>query len=319
MDLPDAEVVRLVAGAVGLDVADLTMNQASDLGSTNRNWIVSDGSERYFLREYRWPFGGDDDLDRPEKEAWLGDLLRGRGVPAPRVLYRTVVNGSAFSLFTFLPGRHLGDLPTGCGPAWESAGQVLARIHSIRIGDGRQAGVIASRSVRPFSEGGWGRWQAANAVGHAMAVAERGDYPVDPDHVGQVYRKAISILDSRPVRLLHNDPHPWNILVDRENSRWRSTGWLDWEFAWAGDPAWDIARLDIFRLKDIGPTPGAFDLGYGSHRVPVVSELYEFAIMLWMSNQAAAGDRSLPATYRAADAYLSMADETLTRLDRSLG
>jgi hypothetical protein len=76
--------------------------------------------------------------------------------------------------------------------------------------------------------------------------------------------------------------------------------------------------LDIFRLKDIGPTPEAFDVGYGSQRVPIVSELYKFAIMLWMSNQAAAGGRLLVATYRAADAYLTLADKTLDRLEGEL-
>jgi aminoglycoside phosphotransferase (APT) family kinase protein len=55
----------------------------------------------------------------------------------------------------------------------------------------------------------------------------------------------VPLLDSRPVRLLHNDSHPWNILVDSVCGDWRVTGWLDWEFAWSGDPAWDIARLDI--------------------------------------------------------------------------
>lgn len=315
---PAAEVLRLVAEAANLNVTDLTVVPAAGIGSTNRNWIVSHGGDRYFLREYRWPFDGPDDLDRPEKEAWLGDLLRSRGVPAPRELCRVNTAGSVASLSTFMPGRHLGDIPVTCASAWESAGRVLAGIHGIRIGRSDQAGMIAGRSVRPFTEGSWGRWQAANAVAHANAVAGRGGYPVDPELVGRVYRKAIPFLDRRPVRLLHNDPHPWNVLVDRVGSRWQCTGWLDWEFAWAGDPAWDIARLDIFRLKDIGPTPESFTRGYGSRRVPVVSELYTFALTLWMSNQAAAGDQLLLPTYQNADTYLATADQTLAGLDRQL-
>ena len=287
MDDLGADLLRVAAEAVGLSIADLSVTPAAGIGSTNRNWIVSDGERRYFLREYRWPFDGPDDLDRPEKEAWLGDLLHARQVPAPRVLWRVESVRSVASLSTFLPGQHLGDVPVACASAWRSAGTILARIHTIRIGRGDKAGMIAGRSVRPFAEGSWGRWQAANAVRHATAVAQRGDYPVDPELVGRVYRKAVPLLDSRPVRLLHNDPHPWNILVDRDGPTWRCTGWLDWEFAWTGDPAWDIARMDIFRLKDIGPTPEAFTGGYGSPRVPIISGLYEFAIVLWMSNQAA--------------------------------
>jgi aminoglycoside phosphotransferase (APT) family kinase protein len=318
VDGPDADVFALVADAAGLIITNLTFRPASYIGSTNRNWIVSDGGDRYFLREYRWPFDGPDDLGRPDKEAWLGDLLRSQEVPAPRVLCRAEAAGRIASLSTFMPGRHLGDVPVSCAAAWESAGRVLAKIHQIRIGDGYQAGMIAGRSVRPFTEGSWGRWQAANAVSHATAVAQRSGYPVDPDLVRRVYSKAVALLDSRPVRLLHNDPHPWNILVDQEDSGWQCTGWLDWEFAWTGDPAWDIARLDIFRLKDIGPTPESFTIGYGSPRVPVVSTLYEFAIMLWMSNQAATGDQLLVPTYRNADTYLATADKTLAWLDREL-
>jgi hypothetical protein len=91
-----------------LSMADLIVTSASGIGSTNRNWIVSDGERRYFLREYRWPFDGPDDLDRPEKEAWLGDLLHSRQVPAPRVLRRVKAAGSIASLSTYLPGKHLG-------------------------------------------------------------------------------------------------------------------------------------------------------------------------------------------------------------------
>lgn len=86
MDGLGAELLRAVAEAAGLSIADLNVTPASGLGSTNRNWIVTEGDRRYFLREYCWPFDGPDDLDRPEKEAWLGDLLRSQQVPAPRVL-----------------------------------------------------------------------------------------------------------------------------------------------------------------------------------------------------------------------------------------
>jgi Ser/Thr protein kinase RdoA (MazF antagonist) len=217
---PDPEVLQLIADAAGLAVANLTLRLISDVGSTNRNWAVSDGDDHYFLREYRWPFDGPDDLERPEKEAWLGDLLQARGVPAPRVLHRVASGDSVTSLSTFMPGQPLGDVPVSWTSAWESAGRILARIHDVRIGDGSQAGMIAGRSVRPFAEGSWGRWQAANALSHAAAVAERGDYPVDPDRVSRVYQKAIDLFDSRPVRLLHNDPHPWNILVGDHGAGW---------------------------------------------------------------------------------------------------
>jgi hypothetical protein len=52
--------------------------------------------------------------------------------------------------------------------------------------------------------------QLASAVTHANAAAEPGDYLVDPRLVEKVYRTAIRLLDSRPVRLADDDPHPWN-------------------------------------------------------------------------------------------------------------
>ena len=40
-----------------------------------------------------------------------------------------------------------------------------------------------------------------------------------------------------------------------EAGRWRLSGWLDWEFAWVGDPAWDHMRMTAQRFVDIGPDP----------------------------------------------------------------
>jgi Ser/Thr protein kinase RdoA (MazF antagonist) len=311
--------VELTAQAAGIGIRRFSTSLMSGAGSTNRTWIVQaeDGS-RYVLREYRWPHPSPDDLGRPEKEAWLGELVRSHGVPAPCQLSRVPVDGGVVAMYQWLPGLLLGDIPATYPSAWRSAGEMLARIHSVKVSSSDSAGVIVGRHVLPFPEGSWGQWQLENALWHSALVARRGIYAVDPERVRRLYARAVPLLDSRPVRLLHNDPHPWNILVDAVRGGWRVTGWLDWEFAWSGDPAWDIARLDIFRLKDIGPTPEAFATGYGEPRVPIVSELYKFAIMLWMSNQDAAGDELLRLTYRHAHEYLSRADSMLSRLERAI-
>jgi hypothetical protein len=68
------------------------------------------------------------------------------------------------------------------------------------------------------------------------------------------------------VRLLHNDPHPWNVLVAE----------------------------------------------------PIIRELYEFAILLWMSNQAATGDQTLLPTYRRAHRHLLRAPAVLTNIEQLL-
>ena len=313
-----ADIVRLAADAAGIAIRRFTATLVSG-GAMNQTLIVCDeDGARYVLKEYRWPCDGPDDLDRPAKEAWLCDLVRAHGIPAARQLATVMAGNAVVVLREYLPGRLLGDVPVRFGSAWQSAGEMLARIHQIRLSPDGRAGMIAGRRVRPFAEGSWGRWQLANAAAQSRQVARRGRYDVDQERVRRVYHRAVPLLDSRPVRLLHNDPHPWNILVDAAEGRWHCTGWLDWEFAWTGDPAWDVARLDIFRLKDIGPTPAGFAMGYGSPRVPVVSDLYEFAIMLWMSNQEAAGDEVLGPTYHRAHQYLSGAGAVLSRLEQLL-
>ena len=269
-------IVQLAADAAGITIKHFSTRLVAS-GTINRTMIVlGDDGSRNVLQEYRWPYQEPDDLNRPDKEAWLSDLARRRGIPAPRQLSRVTAGDAIVVLREYLPGHLLGDVPVTCASAWRSAGETLASIHQIRLGADDRAGVIAGRRVRPFAEGSWGRWQLANAVEHSQPVAHRGRYHIDPERVGRLYARAVPLLGSRPVRLLHNDPHPWNILVDATENSWHCTGWLDWEFAWTGDPTWDVARLDIFRLKDIGPTPAAFDGGYGSHRVPVVSELTPF-------------------------------------------
>lgn len=237
--------------------------------------------------------------------------------PLPGVLARVDSGDGTAVVLTFLPGVPLGDLPEMYDDAWRDVGRTLAAVHSIQIGDGT-AGMIAGRNVRPFPEGSWGRWQLANAVSHAARVTTRGLYQLDGDRVQSIFQRAIPLFDARPVRLLHNDPHAWNVIVDRSGGRWRCTGWLDWEFAWAGDPAWDVTRLDIFRSKDIGPTPHSFYEGYGCAPAPIVSDLYEFAVLLWMSNEAATGDQIMMPTYRRAHHYLQQAPALLTRLEQRL-
>lgn len=276
--------------------------------------IRFDNGGHYIVRVYRWPFEEPAELDRPTKEVWLSDVLRQHGIPAAQVLSKVETNDGIAVVLTYLAGDPLGDLPEIYDEAWSAVGETLARIHSIQVGDGKP-GVIAGRQVRPFSEGSWGRWQLANAVAHCAGVVSRGEYRVDADLVRTIYQRAVPMLDGRPVRLLHNDPHAWNVLVARDGGGWRCTGWVDWEFAWAGDPAWDLARLDIFRSKDIGPTPRSFYEGYGADPVPVVSDLYEFAIMLWMSNQAATGDEVLLPTYKRAHRYLQQAPSVLAHLE----
>lgn len=304
--------------AAGLPTSGFTAEPLGNQTVNATRLVRFDNGDHYIVRIYRWPFDVPDELDRPTKEIWLSHLLHEHGIPAARVLSRIETIDGTAAVLTFLTGGLLGDLPEMYDDAWYDVGRTLAAVHNIRVGDGA-AGVIAGRQVQPFPEGSWGRWQLANAAAHADRVAARGQYQLDPDRLRAIYQCAVPLLDTRPIRLLHNDPHAWNVMVGKTADGWRCTGWLDWEFAWAGDPAWDLARLDIFRSRDIGPTPHAFYEGYGSVPAPFVSELYELAILLWMSNEAATGDRLLTPTYRRAHHYLEQAPAVLTHLEQLAG
>lgn len=308
------QLISSVVEAAGLSSRAYSCMPLGAAVVNTTNLLQFDNGDRYVLRIYRWPFDGPDDLDRANKEIWISELLRNRGIPAAHTLAKIETDAGSAVLRTFLPGNPLGDLPAIRSEPWRAVGESLAEIHDIEIGDG-QAGVITGNKVRPFIEGNWGRWQVANAIAHCEQVARRGTYDIDPDRVHTLYQRAAPLFDNRPIRLLHNDPHAWNVLVAMNAGRWRCTGWLDWEFAWTGDPAWDLARLDIFRTKDIGPTPDSLYAGYGAGPAPIVSDLYELAIMLWMSNQAATGDQTLLPTYRRAHRFLLQAPAVLTHIE----
>ena len=144
-------------------------------GTINRTLLVrSDDGSQYVLREYRWPFDAPDDRDRSDKEAWLSDLVRRRGIPASRQLSRVRV-GDAVVVLRVSPSVRCRSRVLRPGarrarrwPGFTRSGLVeMTVLESLRVAE-----------FRPFAEGSWGRWQLANAVKHSQPVAERGTSPV---------------------------------------------------------------------------------------------------------------------------------------------
>ena len=96
---------------------------------------------------------------------------------------------------------------------------------------------------------------------------------------------------------------------------WVCSGWLDWEFAWVGDPTWDLVRMDLIRTRPIGPSPQAFYDGYGKEPGEPYRSIYELSILLWMANQYLDGDRFLMPTYEAAMRYVEELRSEVDRID----
>lgn len=215
-------LVRTALEAAGLPVEGFTSEPLGRQAVNATSLIRYDNGDRYIVRLYRWPFEIPDDLDRPTKETWLAGILHDHGIPAGRVLSRVDSQDGTAVVLTFLPGIPLGDLPEMYDDAWRDVGRTLAAVHSIQIGE--TAGMITGRHVRPFPEGSWGRWQVANAADHAVRVIARGGYELDAKRILAIYQRAIPLFDARPIRLLHNDPHAWNVIVDRSDGQWKCTG-----------------------------------------------------------------------------------------------
>ena len=269
---------------------------------------LADGT-RLVVRRYRWPWPGDEPFDRGAKEAWLLPLLTGHAIPVPELLATTY--GAA--LFTRVDGELLAE-HADAEHAWRDLGASLRRVHSLDFGFDA-AGLVVSGGMAPFEEGTWGAWHVANAFSHATRLAaSRPDLRIDVTAIGDVMEWARPLLDARPIRLLHNDPHPWNVLVHPVDGVWRLAAWLDWEFAWAADPQYDLMKNGLQRVSDIGPTPSSFYEGYGSGLEEPWFSLYALGFHLWMANDAIAGERTNLQSHRAAFAFVADLDAQLARL-----
>lgn len=297
-------------------------------GVTNRtSLVVLQDDTRYILREYAWPYASGDNLHRLEKELYLHDLLQKHDVPVPAILAQLDDDSARAVLMEYKPGRLLGDVAGSLSDvqrdqAWRSVGAALRKVHSIRLPNSCP-GVIVGDRVQPFEEGSWGDFHYHQAVQHASNLLKRDmGLRFDLASMKHVLKQAIPVLNERPLVLLHNDPHPWNVLVNEAVGHWECSAWLDWEYAWSGDLTWDLARLDLFRLKPIGPTPAAFFEGYGSAPKDPERTIYELAIYLWMADQYLDGEvdeeRVLMPTYEAAMRYLDRVDEAVVKIDRAL-
>ena len=66
--------------------------------------------------------------------------------------------------------------------------------------------------------------------------------------------------------------------VARGPDGWRCTGWLDWEFARAADPLWDLGTLDF---RPAGLAPPFFYEGYGAYPAEPQVSIYELLMATW--------------------------------------
>jgi aminoglycoside phosphotransferase (APT) family kinase protein len=233
------------------------------------------GGRRYVARQRL-----DGDARLALKEAYLSDLLRRRGVPAAEVLAVVAGEHGVATLSPLLAGirldRAVASLPVDdLQSAWRSTGEALRSAHGIVL---PEAGEIVGDRVEPFP-GGWARWVTDGLADDVEWLrAALGGPAIGRPFLDRVVVAAADALQRAPVRLIHNDALPQNVLVAPGPEGWRCTGWLDWEFARAADPLWDLARLDF---RPAGLVPSAFYEGYGTRPAEPQASVYELLTATW--------------------------------------
>ena len=211
----DRSLIRRFLGAKEVVSVELLL---AGKGNTNYKLVLSDGGA-YVLRLYR--------AENSRREAYAMDLVRDL-VPVPVEVDR----GDTWSLFTFLEGEHLEDVPEHTGAAAEA----LARISSVVF---ESPGLIeADGSISPFPWGG-----VKGFINESLATAEVEAW-IGRNRVEAVLELVdrqsprLAELDAGS-RLVHGDFNTTNVLIRGG----LVAGILDWEYCHSGTPYMDIGNL----------------------------------------------------------------------------
>lgn len=155
--------------------------------------------------------------------------------------------------------------------AWAELGRAVAALHTITFpacGEVGAAGAVLDG--QPYA--------AALAVRAGRRLTE----PRQRDMFLRVLAdRSVIFRESQQPCLSHEDLNPTNLLVapDARTGRWRLTGILDFDSAWAGDRESDLARLALWE----GMTGEGFWAAYGLERslTPAEAERRLVLQLLW--------------------------------------
>jgi hypothetical protein len=178
----------------------------------------------------------------------------------------------------------------------------------------RTPGVIVGKRVSPIKEASRGENFRANVLHHVIRLTENDPpFPCDQDALNEMLASAIPVLNAAPLALVHNDPHAWNVMARKGGESWHCAGWLDWEYARVNDPAFDLARMDLWRVEPIGSTPEAFFEGYGRKQEEPFASLYRLSLYAWMAGDRLDGGTGL-SSYGTAIDYVRQLDDNIDRI-----
>jgi aminoglycoside phosphotransferase (APT) family kinase protein len=194
------------------------------------------------------------------KERAIHALAAERGVPAPRLLGSgdDPTTGLPFALLEWVDGQQLDEAARGLDdtallPLAHSVGAALAAIHAVRFD--RSGLFDASLAVaEPVDAGGAG---LIGFLRHVL-VDGPGGGRLGRELAGRLVafaEREAGLLDRwpGPPCLTHSDFGGTNILVRQGPGGWTVAAVLDWEFAFAGSPFFDLGNL---LRPPLGSRPG---------------------------------------------------------------
>lgn len=286
---PPALVAALLA-ELGITATPTVLGVAT-AGRVNTTTAIEVDGTRFAVRVYGWPFGGVPEYDRRAKEVAWATRLAAADVPVAAFLATADVGGLQGALLEFVEGELLGtvaarDPAADLAEAWRGAGTALRLAHLVPTGvEGH--GMLTADGLLPFPEGTFGRRIVAQTVHRARRLhgAATGGL-VDAARVEALAPALEAALGTASTGLTHSDANPWNAMIRQQpTGEWRFAAWLDWEFAWSADPAYDLLRATEQRFADIGPTPESWWDGYGSRPDPLHHEAYGLHYLLWKAEE----------------------------------
>jgi aminoglycoside phosphotransferase (APT) family kinase protein len=193
-------------------------------GTTDRTFLAAHAGRQWVLRLEAMP------ATQLPRAVAAQRLAQSAGVAVPDIIaFSMPSEGSDYcwSLEHFLDGAafdHAGFHSQAIQEAARDLGRQLRRLHTVEI-DG--LGMIPHEQLYP------------HRVERALDVIDAS--PADRLAIERAYAY---IKASRPTtaRLCKNDCAGANILVQDD----KVTAIIDWEWAWGGDPAWDIAYWNLY-------------------------------------------------------------------------
>lgn len=211
-------------------------------GYRNRNVLARTASgHRYVLRRYL-------DGAACAVESALAARLADTAVPVPRPVFADphgALLGDPLLVSEFAAGTP-GDRVIGYGTAGDAAGigaamgETLAAIGAVRFAEpgffGPDLTVTGGPVATGLAEFVAGQLPTGNA---ATAFT-----PAELDALRALARRCAPLVETvrDEARLVHCDYNPKNVLAVRDAGGWRLTAVLDWEFALAGSPMFDLGN-----------------------------------------------------------------------------